>query len=280
MNAFQKLENKIKEKDSPLCVGLDPHLDLLPEEIVKTSFDKYGKNAKGAATAILEFNLEIIEAIRDLVPAVKPQIAFYEKWGSEGILALEETVAYAKKRGLMVIMDAKRNDIGSTARAYAEAFLSSESELSSDFLTVTPYLGTEGITPFLELARKEGKGVFLVAFTSNEMANEIQGPIKDVLIKNINTLQKEFGNLGAVLGLTRDDFLEIQAEMPNVFYLIPGLGAQGGSVENFKELIRKKGKGIVSASRSVLFAFREGQEKDFKKAATEEVKRILQSLKA
>jgi len=277
MKFFEKLDLEIAKK-SPICVGLDPHFDFLPREILEKNFKKHGENPRGAAAAILEFNLEIIDAIYDLVPAVKPQIAFYEKWGSEGILALEQTISYAKKLGLLVIMDAKRNDIGSTAQAYAEAFFEKDSDLRVDALTVTPYFGSEGVLPFLEIAHKNNCGIFLVAFTSNKGANEIQEPIKDSLIEKINNFHLDFGNLGAVVGLTRNDLVELRKKMKDVFFLVPGFGAQGGSPENIKKVFFDNKKALISASRSVIFAYKDRNDKDFKKSARKEVERMKKEL--
>ena len=177
-----RLTRRISELDNPTVVGLDPRLGQIPEHLLANARDEYGSTAEGAAEAILDFNMGIIDAIYDVVPAVKPQIAFYECYGHHGLRAYEETVRYAQEKGLIVIGDAKRNDIGSTAEAYAKGHLGKvdvfgelQKMIDTDALTVTPYLGTDGIVPFTKVCEEEGKGIFVLVRTSNPSADEIQG---------------------------------------------------------------------------------------------------------
>ena len=177
-----KLTTRIATLANPTCVGLDPRLNQIPDFILDQAMEEFGETTEGIAEAIIEFNMGIIDAIHDIVPAVKPQIAFYECYGSEGFRAYEETIAYAQKKGLLVIGDAKRNDIGSTATAYAKGHLGKVdgfdgpiSTINADSLTVTPYLGTDGIKPFTDVCQEEGKGIFVLVRTSNPSSDEIQG---------------------------------------------------------------------------------------------------------
>jgi orotidine-5'-phosphate decarboxylase len=182
LNFADRLVNRISDLGNPTVVGLDPRLAQIPEFIKEKALDEFGETFEAAAAAILEFNKGIIDAIADIVPAVKPQIAFYECYGYEGFKAYEETIKYAQKKGLIVIGDAKRNDIGTTATAYAEGHLGKVDlfgelvpSIDADALTVTPYLGTDGIAPFTKVCQQEGKGIFVLVRTSNPSADEIQG---------------------------------------------------------------------------------------------------------
>ncbi len=271
-----KLTNRISKLSNPTVVGLDPRLNQLPEHIIDRAIDEYGENFEGAAEAILDFNLGIIDAIYDLVPAVKLQIAFYECYGHHGLRVYEETVRYAQDKGLLVIGDAKRNDIGSTAEAYAEGHLGmvdifgeKQSAIDVDCLTVTPYLGTDGIKPFTKVCQEYGKGIFVLVRTSNNSADEIQGQaIGDELMdEHVATLvegwgrdligESGFSSVGAVVGATYPEEARVLRNiMPNQIFLVPGYGAQGASAEDVRYSFHKNGTGaIVNSSRGIIFAY-------------------------
>jgi len=271
-----KLTNRISDLSNPTVVGLDPRLNQIPEFIRERALEEWGQTTEGVAEAIIEFNMGIIDAISDIVPAVKPQIAFYECYGHHGFRAYEETIAYAQKKGLLVIGDAKRNDIGSTAEAYARGHLGRvdifdepTSVIQADALTITPYLGTDGIKPFTDVCQESGKGVFVLVRTSNPSSDEIQGqPLGDHLMdEHVANLvegwgreligQSGFSSVGAVVGATYPEEARILRNlMPNQIFLVPGYGAQGGGAEDVKPCFHKNGTGaIVNSSRGIIFAY-------------------------
>jgi len=265
---IDKLVEKIEEKNSRICVGLDPHLNLLPEHLLAAEIRKdLESNQKETAAAVLKFNKNLIDAVADMTAAVKPQMAFYEKMGADGITCLWQTVEYAKSRGLIVIMDGKRNDIGSTAIAYAQAYLQNK-KTSVDAITINPYLGRDGILPFLE--NKE-RGAFALIKTSNPSAGDLQDlKLNDgrKVYQAVGDLLKKLGsdytgncgysNLAAVVGATYPKELkEIRAQLESVFFLIPGFGAQGGKTEDIKAAFDTDGRGaVINSSRGIDFAFR------------------------
>lgn len=296
-----KLVARIADLNNPTVVGLDPHFSKIPVFIRQDAERKHGNTLKAAAEAILLFNHQIIDAIADIVPAVKPQIAFYECFGHEGVRAYEETIRYAKSRGLLVISDAKRNDIGSTAEAYAQGHLGSVSPFGSplaafdaDALTVTPYLGSDGIKPFVDVCAAEGKGLFVLVRTSNPSADEIQGqPVGDQLLdEHVATLvegwgrdvigESGFSSIGAVVGATYPEEAHIlRGLMPNQIFLVPGYGAQGGTVDDIKPCFHENGTGaIINSSRGILFAYQETDmpEQDFAKAARQAALQMKEDL--
>lgn len=248
-NAMDKLISKIKETNNPTVMGLDPRYDMVPDSIRS----KYTKDVEGACSAILEFNKGLIDSVYDIIPAVKPQIAFYEMFGIDGIKVLNETCKYAKGKGMYVIIDAKRGDIGSTAEGYSNAFLGKTlignekvSMYDVDFVTVNPYLGIDGVKPFIEDCKEYGKGIFVLVKTSNKSSGELQ----DLKLENGMTIYEKVANLvstwgeelvgqygyssvGAVVGATYPiQIKELRKIMPKTFFLIPGYGAQ-----------RRKGRG-------------------------------------
>ena len=250
--SMDKLIEKIAEKQNPTVAGLDPKLSYIPEHIRSASYEKYGKTLEGAADALLQFNKGLIDALCDIVPAVKPQAAYYEMYGWQGVKALTETIAYAKGKGMFVITDGKRNDIGATMTAYAAAHLGSttvEEEtfapFGADALTVNGYLGTDGIQPLLEVCGQEDKGIFVLVKTSNPSSGELQ----DKPLADGNTVYRAMGamcegwgeklpgkygysGVGAVVGATYPAQLEeLRAAMPHTFFLVPGYGAQGGAAD-------------------------------------------------
>lgn len=271
---IDRLIDRIKELDNPTVAGLDTNFDYLPEDM------RAGvKDFKGAADAVLEFNRRLVDSICDIVPAVKVQIAYYEMYGLEGMRAFAETVRYASEKGMLVMTDAKRNDIGATAECYAKAYLgetkvadAAYTAFDSDFLTVNGYLGSDGIKPFLGWMEKRDKGIFVLVKTSNKSSGELQ----DLRLENGKTVYEYMGGLveewgsssigkygysavGAVVGATHPEQARIlRGEMPHTFFLIPGYGAQGGTADDLKVCFDKDGLGgIVNSSRGILCAYRQ-----------------------
>ncbi len=292
LNFADRLVNRISDLGNPTVVGLDPRLSQIPDFIKEKALDEFGETFEAAAAAIFEFNKGIIDAIADIVPAVKPQIAFYECYGYEGFKAYEETVKYAQERGLIVIGDAKRNDIGTTATAYAEGHLGKVDlfgeltpSIDADALTVTPYLGTDGIEPFTKVCREEGKGIFVLVRTSNPSADEIQGQaLGDHLMdEHVASLVEGWGrdlvgvsgfsSVGAVVGATYpEEARALRHLMPNQIFLVPGYGAQGGSADDVKPCFYENGTGaIVNNARGIIFAYEKNKQpgEAYAKAARE-----------
>lgn len=270
------LINKIIEKKNPTVAGLDPKLDYVPEDMKKAVFLEYGENFTGAAQAILQFNKTLIDALCDIVPAVKPQCAYYEMYGVEGMRCLYETIRYAQKNGMYVILDAKRGDIGATSEAYARAYLgeteiggSSAAAFDADCLTVNPYLGTDGIEPFVRQCSERQKGIFVLVKTSNQSSGELQD-LKSggrYIYEHMADLVKQWGadligthgysSVGAVVGATYPEQAEMLRKiMPHTYFLVPGYGAQGGKAEDVAKSFNRDGLGaIVNASRSIMCAY-------------------------
>jgi orotidine-5'-phosphate decarboxylase len=278
MNFADKLIAAIQEKNSVVCVGLDPRLDQIPACIVDNALSEYDRTPKAAAEAFIEFNKGIIDAVCDLVPIVKPQIAFYEQYGHEGYRAYEETCAYARAKGLLVLADAKRNDIGSTAAAYAGAFLGEvdlfggmASAMDVDALTINSYLGLDGVKPFVEACHEFDKGLFALVKTSNPSSGDIQDRVtadEEISIAELMAHfveswgsdligEKGYSSIGAVVGATYpDEAKKLRKIMPQVFFLVPGYGAQGGGAEDVKPCFNEDGLGaIVNSSRGIIFAY-------------------------
>ena len=287
------LIEKVKKKNNPTVAGIDTHLDYVPDYIKDEAYATHGKTMKGAAEAIIRFNCELIDNLYDIVPAVKPQIAYYEMYGAEGMRAFAETVKYARAKGLYVIADAKRNDIGSTASAYAEAFLG-ETDIGgekvrafeADSVTVNAYLGTDGVAPFL----KYGKNIFVLVKTSNPSSGELQDMMlgEDTVYNHMADLTKKwsegtigkygYGNVGIVVGATYpEQIAELRKRLPNAYFLVPGYGAQGGKAEDVALAFNDDGLGaIINASRSIMCAYKKGgfAPNEFGKAAREEAIRM------
>jgi len=273
---INKLVERIKATDAPIVVGLDPTLKLMPDFIREKNFKEYGANPTGVAKAIVEYNKGIIDAVADLVPAVKPQIAMYETFGIEGLKAFKETVDYSKSKGLVVIGDVKRGDIGSTSEAYAVGHLSGvEIEgikyegFSEDFATVNPYFGIDGIKPFMDVCKKEKKGIFILAKTSNPSSGEFQDRLIDgkPLYEHVAQKIDEWGSelmgdaysyVGAVVGATYPEMgAALRKVMPKAYILVPGYGAQGGTAEGLKPFFNEDGLGaIVNSSRGIIAAYK------------------------
>ena len=270
------LINKIKEKNNPTVAGLDPKLDYIPDDIKQEAFKKYGETFEGAANALFEFNKTLIDHLCDIVPAVKPQAAYYEMYGAEGIKCLKKTIDYAKSNGMYVILDAKRGDIGATSEAYASAYLgrtkigiTETAAFDADCMTVNPYLGTDGIAPFVKQCDENKKGIFVLVKTSNKSSGELQD-LKSGgkhIYEHMAELVKEWGSsvvgtygyssVGAVVGATYPEQAEqLRRLMPRTYFLVPGYGAQGGGAKDVRPCFNEDGLGaIVNASRSIMCAY-------------------------
>ena len=300
--AFDRLIEGIVKMQNPTVAGLDPKLDYVPASIKESCFEKYGKTLEGAAAALLEFNKAIIDKIYDIVPAIKPQAAYYEMYGWQGVKALCETIAYAKSKGMFVITDGKRNDIGTTMEAYATAHLGTTDvageeidAFGADALTVNGYLGTDGIKPLAEICDKKDKGIFVLVKTSNPSSGELQ----DMKLENGSTVYAQMGSMcenwgeslmgkygysgvGAVVGATYPDQLaEMRAKAPHTFFLVPGYGAQGGGAQDAKNAFDKRGLGaIINSSRGIMCAWKKPglTEDDFAEAARAEALRMKEDI--
>ena len=299
---FDRLIENIVRTQNPSVVGLDPKLEYVPEYIRQKNFKKYGKDLKGAAKAILEFNKEIIDEIHDICPAIKPQAAYYEMYGYQGVKTLYKTIQYAQSKGMFVMTDGKRNDIGATMEAYATAHLGLTdvdgekiAAFGADALTVNGYLGTDGITPLLDQCKAFDKGIFVLVKTSNKSSGELQ----DLMIGNksvyatMGAMCESWGRdnigkygysaVGAVVGATYPEQLEeMRKALPHTFFLVPGYGAQGGGAEGVAKAFDGNGLGaIVNSSRGVMCAYKKEDgcdEKDFAKAARREVIRMKEDI--
>ncbi len=303
--AFDRLIDKIVEMQNPTVAGLDPKLDFVPQFIKDRCFAEYGENLKGAAQALLQFNISLIDKLYDIVPAIKPQAAYYEMYGPEGVKVLAETIAYAKSKGMYVITDGKRNDIGTTMEAYSIAHLGDTrvnqqmlSPFGADALTVNGYLGTDGIKPLLKVCCEKDKGIFVLVKTSNPSSGELQ----DLKLESGETVYERMGamceswgeslqgsygysGVGAVVGATYPEMLkELRVKMPHTFFLVPGYGAQGGGADDVKFAFDKNGIGaIINSSRGIMCAWQkqEGKtEKDFADCAREEAIRMRDDIQS
>ena len=273
---IKRLMDKIEKTKAPICVGLDPMLSYIPEYVLQHSYERFGETLEGAADAIWQFNKEIIDCVWDLIPAVKPQIAMYEQFGIEGLKAYKKTVDYCHEKGLIVIGDAKRGDIGSTSAAYAAGHLGKVmvgskcySGFDTDFLTVNPYLGTDGVKPFAEICKSEDKGLFVLVKTSNPSSGEFQDRLIDgrplyewvaekVVEWGTDCMDGTYSNIGAVVGATYPEMSRIlRKQMPHTYFLVPGYGAQGGTAEDLKYCFNEDGFGaIVNSSRGIIAAYK------------------------
>lgn len=274
---IQQLIEKIQKTKAPICVGLDPMLNYIPEHILKKSFRDFGETLEGAADAIWNFNKEIVDHTFDLIPSVKPQIAMYEQFGIEGLKVYEKTVRYCQDKGLLVIGDAKRGDIGSTSAAYATAHLGKVkvgnsvcTAFNTEFLTVNPYLGTDGVKPFVDVCKAEDKGLFVLVKTSNPSSGEFQDKLVDgrpvyelvadkVVEWGADCMDGAYSNVGAVVGATYPEMSAILRKlMPNTYFLVPGYGAQGGTAKDLKPCFNEDGLGaIVNSSRGIIAAYKQ-----------------------
>ena len=280
MNAIDRLIKKIKETNNPTVMGLDPRYEMIPKCVT----DKYPKDLEGAAKAIIEYNKALIDATYDIIPAIKPQIAFYEMFGIPGMKAFFDTCKYAREKGMIVIADVKRGDIGSTAQGYSNAFLGKtpigekeESIYDVDFVTVNPYMGTDCVKPFIEDCKKYNKGIFILVKTSNPSSGELQDLKlengKEVYMQVAELVEKwgedligecGYSSIAAVVGATYPEQLEkIRKVAPHTYFLIPGYGAQGGKAGDIALGFDSNGLGgIVNASRSLMCAYKSDRWKD------------------
>ena len=295
--SLDRLIEKIEETQNPSVAGLDPKLDYVPEYIRKKCFEKYGETLKGAAKALLEFNKGLIDALYDVVPAVKPQAAYYEMYGPAGVKALYKTQEYARSKGMIVITDGKRNDIGTTMEAYAAAHLgvvkvgSQEFEpFLGDALTVNGYLGSDGIKPLLNICKERDKGIFVLVKTSNPSSGELQDrkigetPIYEVMGNMCEEWGKElpgvygYSGVGAVVGATYPEQIAyLRKALPTTFFLIPGYGPQGAGAKDIAAAFDANGLGgIVNSSRGIMCAYQKEKcdEHDYAAAARREAIRM------
>ncbi len=274
---IDKLMEKIKKTGAPVVVGLDPMLKYIPGQILDRAFEEYGETLKGAGEAVWQYNKGIVDAVCDLIPAVKPQIAMYEQFGIEGIKAYCRTVDYCKEKGLVVIGDIKRGDIGSTSEAYAVGHLgrvqvggSSLSGFGEDFATVNPYLGSDGVKPFIEVCKKEKKGIFVLVKTSNPSSGEFQDRLVDgrplyewvgekVAQWGEEAMGSSYSYVGAVVGATYPEMGAVLRKiMPKACILVPGYGAQGGAGRDLLPFFNEDGLGaIVNSSRGIIAAWQQ-----------------------
>ena len=275
---INKLISKIQKTKAPIVVGLDPMLSYVPEHIQKKAFAEYGETLEGAAEAIWQFNKEIVDKTYDLIPAVKPQIAMYEQFGIEGLKAYKKTVDYCKSKDLLVIGDIKRGDIGSTSAAYAVGHLGKVqvgskiyAGFDEDFATVNPYLGSDGVKPFIDVCKQENKGLFILVKTSNPSSGEFQDqkidgkPLYELVGEKVAQWGEEhmgesgYSYVGAVVGATYPEQGEILRKvMPKSFILVPGYGAQGGKGKDLVHFFNEDGLGaIVNSSRGIIAAYKQ-----------------------
>ena len=274
---INKLIDKITNLQAPIVVGLDPMLAYVPDHIKKAAFEEYGETLEGAAEAIWQFNKKIVDATYDLIPAVKPQIAMYEQFGIPGLVAFKKTVDYCKEKDLVIIGDIKRGDIGSTSTAYAVGHVGKVQVgenryygFDEDFVTVNPYLGTDGVKPFIEVCKEENKGIFVLVKTSNPSSGEFQDqlvdgtPLYELVGKKVaeggeQHMGKGYSYVGAVVGATYPEMGKVLRKiMPNTYILVPGYGAQGGKAKDLVHYFNKDGLGaIVNSSRGIIAAYKQ-----------------------
>ena len=274
---INQLIANIKKTGAPIVVGLDPMLKYIPEHIQKKAFVEFGETLEGAAEAIWQYNKGIIDNIYDIVPAVKPQIAMYEQFGIEGLKAFKKTVDYCHEKGMIVIGDVKRGDIGSTSEAYAVAHLGKVkvgskllTPFDEDFATVNPYLGSDGINPFIKVCNEEDKGIFILVKTSNPSSGEFQDrlidkrPLYEHVAEKVNewgsdVMGNEYSYVGAVVGATYPEMGKLLRKlMPKSYILVPGYGAQGGKGKDLAGFFNEDGLGaIVNSSRGIIAAYKQ-----------------------
>ena len=280
---INKLISNIRKTNAPIVVGLDPMLNYIPEHIQKKAFAEYGETLEGAAEAIWQYNKGIVDATCDLIPAVKPQIAMYEQFGIPGLIAYKKTVEYCKSKDLVVIGDIKRGDIGSTSAAYAVGHLG-QAQVGSkkyagfdeDFATVNPYLGSDGVKPFMDVCKEEKKGIFVLVKTSNPSSGEFQDRVIDgrPLYELVGEKVAQWGDelmgdgysyVGAVVGATYPEMGKVLRKiMPKTFILVPGYGAQGGKGADLVHFFNEDGLGaIVNSSRGIIAAYKQEKYKEF-----------------
>ena len=280
---IEKLVERIKKLEAPIVVGLDPTLNFVPGFLLDKAINEKGDTLEAAADAIFEFNKKIVDAVYDLIPAVKPQIAMYEQFGIPGLMAYKQTVDYCHEKGLLLIGDAKRGDIGSTSTAYAIGHLgkvkigSTEiAPIDTDFLTINPYMGSDSVVPFVEECKKYDKGLFILVKTSNPSSGEFQDQkvgkkaVYELVGKKVDEWGAElvkngYSDVGAVVGATYPEMGEVLREiMPKAYILVPGYGAQGGTAAELKPFFNKDGLGaIVNSSRGIIAAYKQDKYAEY-----------------
>lgn len=280
---INKLISNIRKTNAPIVVGLDPMLNYIPEHIQKKAFAEFGETLEGAAEAIWQYNKGIVDATYDLIPAVKPQIAMYEQFGIPGLIAYKKTVDYCKSKDLVVIGDIKRGDIGSTSAAYAVGHLGQVqvgsrkyAGFDEDFATVNPYLGSDGVKPFMDICKEEKKGIFVLVKTSNPSSGEFQDrvidgrPLYELIGEKVaqwgdELMGDEYSYVGAVVGATYPEMGKVLRKiMPKTFILVPGYGAQGGKGADLVHFFNEDGLGaIVNSSRGIIAAYKQEKYKEF-----------------
>ncbi len=280
---INKLNDKMKKMNAPVVVGLDPMLSYIPEHILKKAYAEFGETLEGAAEAVFEYNKGIVDAIYDIVPAVKPQVAMYEQFGVPGMMAFKKTVDYCKSKDLVIIGDIKRGDIGSTSEAYAVGHIgrvqignNSYVPFDEDFVTVNPYLGSDGVNPFIKVCKEENKGIFVLVKTSNPSSGEFQDrlidgrPLYELVGEQVAKWGEEcMGNgysyVGAVVGATYPEQGKILRKlMPKTLILVPGYGAQGGQGKDLVHYFNEDGLGaIVNSSRGIICAYKQDKYAKF-----------------
>ena len=280
---INQLVANIKKTGAPIVVGLDPMLNYIPEQVQKKAFAEYGETLEGAAEAIWQFNKEIVDKTYDLIPAVKPQIAMYEQFGLPGLAVFKKTVDYCKEKRLVVIGDIKRGDIGSTSAAYAVGHIGkvkvgskTYAPFDEDFVTVNPYLGSDGVNPFLDVCKEEKKGIFVLVKTSNPSSGEFQDqkidgrPLYELVGEKVaawgsEVMGDEYSYVGAVVGATYPEMGKVLRKvMPKAYILVPGYGAQGGKGKDLVHFFNEDGLGaIVNSSRGIIAAYKQEQYAKF-----------------
>ena len=280
---INKLVAGIKKTEAPIVVGLDPMLGFVPQHILDKAFEEFGETLEGAAEAIWQYNKGIVDAVCDLIPAVKPQIAMYEQFGIPGLVAFKKTVDYCKSKNLVVIGDIKRGDIGSTSTAYAVGHLgkvkvgnNSYAGFDEDFVTVNPYLGTDGVKPFADICKEEKKGMFILVKTSNPSSGEFQDrlidgkPLYEHVAEKVagwgeDVMGEDYSYIGAVVGATYPEMGKVLRKlMPKAYILVPGYGAQGGKGSDLANFFNEDGLGaIVNSSRGIIAAYKQEQYAKF-----------------
>ena len=279
---INKLVDKIKKTNAPIVVGLDPMMKFIPKHITDKAYAEFGETLEGAAEAIWQYNKAIIDAVHDLIPAVKPQIAMYEQFGIPGLVAFKKTVDYCKEKDLVVIGDIKRGDIGSTSAAYATGHLgkvqvgsNSFYGFDEDFVTVNPYLGSDGVNPFIDVCKEENKGIFVLVKTSNPSSGEFQDqlvsgrPLYELVGEQVakwgeSHMGDSYSYVGAVVGATYPEMGKVLRKvMPKAYILVPGYGAQGGKGKDLVHFFNEDGLGaIVNSSRGIIAAYQSDAYKD------------------
>lgn len=284
---INKLVKKIQDVNAPIVVGLDPMLNYVPEHIKEKAFAEFGETLEGAGEAIWQYNKGIIDAVYDLIPAVKPQIAMYEQFGIPGMVAFQKTVDYCKEKDLVVIGDIKRGDIGSTSSAYAVGHVGKVQVGSKrckvfdeDFVTVNPYLGSDGIKPFIDVCKEEKKGIFVLVKTSNPSSGEFQDqlvdgkPLYELVGKKVaewgeSHMGDSYSYVGCVIGATYPEMGKVLRKlMPKTYILVPGYGAQGGKAEDLVPYFNEDGLGaIINSSRGIIAAYKQEKYAKFGEVA-------------